>query len=249
MTVPSSPAARGLPTCLVLQHVAPERPYHIADELSRAGVRIELCRVFDGDRAPDDIAGYQGLVVMGGPMSASSDEGFPSRQSELSLLEKALVSSIPVLGVCLGAQLLAVAAGANVYPGSAGAEIGWGPVSFTPAASQDALLAGLPPDLDVMHWHGDTFDLPVGAVRLASNARYANQAFRCGTSAWGLQFHLEVGPDAVSAFLDAFGDEALANGAQPDQVTADTPNVLAVLGPARDLVLGRFSALVAAAAD
>lgn len=97
---------------------------------------------------------------------------------------------------------MAVAAGGKVYPGPAGPEIGWGLVRLSDAAEDDRLLGGLPRQLEVLHWHGDTFDLPPGAVHLATGALYPNQAFRWGPTAWGLQFHLEVDNGAVAAFLE-----------------------------------------------
>jgi GMP synthase-like glutamine amidotransferase len=230
----------------VVQHAAPEGPYRLATALAEAGVGTEVRHVYKGEAVPAGTAGYGGVVVMGGPMSAASDTGFPSRRAELALLAQALAGRVPVLGVCLGAQLLALAAGGTVYEGASGPEIGWGAVALAPEALPDLLLGGLPPTLDVMHWHGDTFDLPPGAVHLASSARYHNQAFRAGGQAWGFQFHLEVDAPAVDAFLAGFGAEALAAGRRPEEIAHAAPAVLARLAPVRDVVLGRFASLVAA---
>ena len=135
---------------------------------------------------------FDGIVVMGGPMSAYSDEGFPTRRRELELLADALVRGVPTLGVCLGAQLLALAAGGRALAGKVGPEVGWAPVEFTEHAKEDSLLAGLPRQIIVLHWHGDTFELPPHAVELAASPLYRGQAFRVGSQAWGFQFHLEV---------------------------------------------------------
>jgi GMP synthase-like glutamine amidotransferase len=234
----------GVPRCLVVQHVEPEGPYAIGDALRAAGTTVDLRRVFAGDPVPDDAAGIDGLVVMGGPMSATSDEGFASRGAEISLLADAVAREVPSLGVCLGAQLLAHAAGGSVFAGTAGAEIGWGDVELRDGAGDDPLLGGLPPRLTVLHWHGDTFALPAGAVHLASNDRYPNQAFRVGPAAWGLQFHVEVDGQAVAAFLAAFGDEAAAAGSDPEAIGAATPAALEALGRWRDAIAGRFAELV-----
>ena len=235
-----------MPSCLVVQHVEPESPYLIGQALEEAGVTVDLRAVFAGDPLPSDLAGVSGLVVMGGPMSAVSDEGFPSRRAELDLLVDGLHRGLPTLGVCLGAQLLALAAGGSVYPGASGAEIGWAPVELTHEAGDDLLLAGLPGELTVLHWHGDTFDLPAGAVLLAVNSRYRHQAFRRGPRAWGLQFHLEVDRSAVAAFLEAFGDDARRAGSTPESIAHDSDGALAVLEPHRAKVLARFAELVAA---
>ena len=148
-----------------------------------------------------------------------------------------------MLGVCLGAQLLAAAAGAAVYPGGRGFEVGWAPVSLSDDAAADPLLAGLPQSWTVLHWHGDTFDLPGGAVHLASSERYVNQAFRWGDSAWGFQFHVEVDGPAVEAFALDFPDEAAA---APGGVSGRVAEAaLAALAPIRDQVCARFAVVVA----
>jgi GMP synthase-like glutamine amidotransferase len=237
-----------MPSCLVVQHVAPESAFVIGDALADVGVGIDVLSVFRGAEVPSDCSGFDGLVVMGGPMSATSDHDFPTREAEIKLIADALDRSVPTLGICLGAQLLAVAGGASVYPGSAGFEIGWAPVELTPACVDDGLFAGLPQHLDVMHWHGDTFDLPGGAERLIGNSTYANQGFRIGTSAWGLQFHLEVTESAVDGFLTAFPADAARVTGGVDAIRNATPSAIAALAGSRDTVVGRFARLVAAQA-
>jgi GMP synthase-like glutamine amidotransferase len=215
-----------LPSCLIVQHAAPERPYGLAEALLARGVEVIGRAVFDGEPVPDEAGAFDGVVVMGGPMSARSDDGFPTRRTEMALLADAFRRKVPTLGVCLGAQLLAAAAGGTVCQGEAGPEIGWGPVELAPAADADALLSGTVSPLTVLHWHGDTFSLPPGAVLLASSERYRNQAFRVGPAAWGLQFHIEVDRAAVAAFVAAFGDEAAAAGSDPAVIESRAPGVL-----------------------
>jgi GMP synthase (glutamine-hydrolysing) len=138
------------------------------------------------------------LVVMGGPISAYEEDKYPFLADELSLLEKRLGAGEPVLGVCLGAQLMARALGARVYAGN-GKEIGWKPVTLSAAglASPLAILEGA----TLLHWHGDTFDLPAGATLLASTDPYANQAFSHGDRALALQFHAEVDARCIEQWL------------------------------------------------
>jgi GMP synthase-like glutamine amidotransferase len=231
-------------SCLIVQHLAPEGPYVLGEALAAAGVELDLRRVDAGDPVPADLVVHDGLIVMGGPMSATSDEGFATRSAELALLRDALERGRPVLGVCLGAQLLAAAGGGSVFAGAAGAEIGWDEVTLTDDVSSDPLLVGLPRSLGVLHWHGDTFSLPPGASHLASSERYANQAFRIGANAWGFQFHLEVDAGAVARFLASFGSEAAAAGVEPAQIEAASRGRLERLAPSSRRVGDRFAAEV-----
>lgn len=231
-------------TCLVVQHLEPEGPYRIAEALAERGVEVEVCRVFAGDDVPSDVSGHDGLVVMGGPMSAADDAGFPTRGAEILLMGDALARRVPLLGICLGAQLLAVAAGGRVYRGAAGPEIGWMPVRFTDAVKTDPLFTGVHSAVVALHWHGDTFDLPPGAIHLATSDMYANQAFRVGDGAWGLQFHLEVDGAGVAAFMEGFGDDACARGVAPESISGPAASSLVALGPVCERVFGRFAELV-----
>jgi GMP synthase (glutamine-hydrolysing) len=233
------------PSCLILQHVEPEGPYAIGDALAAAGVEGDIRRVYVGESLPADVSDFAGVVVMGGPMAAHSDRGFPSRQAELDLLVDAIARGVPTIGVCLGAQLLALAGGGRVSPGASGPEVGWAPIALTDQAADDPLLGTLPDELTVLHWHGDTFDPPPGSAHLASSSRYRAQAFRIGPRVWGLQFHLEVDERAVAAFLDAFGPDALRAGTTPEVIERESPAALEALLPHRARVLTRFADLVA----
>ncbi|HEY5245624.1 MAG TPA: type 1 glutamine amidotransferase [Acidimicrobiales bacterium] len=240
--------SRALPmsSCLVVQHIEPEGPYAIGDALVAAGIDVVPCRTYAGEPVPGRASDFDGLVVMGGPMSAVSDAGFPTRRQEIALVADALDVALPTLGVCLGSQLLAVAAGGRVMAGRNGLEVGWAPVRFDAAAADDPFLSTVPTELTVLHWHGDTYELPPEAVPLASSASYAQQAFRVGDRAWGLQFHVEVDQVAVDAFVDLFGDDVLAAGTTPEAIRAATPGALAGLVSYRHDMLARFAALVAA---
>lgn len=176
---------------VVVQHVPYEGPGLIGELALVRGLEIEVCHVYEGRSLPraDEL---EGLVVMGGPMGVHDTVEHPHLLGELELITGALADGTPILGVCLGAQLLARSLGARIYPGER-AEIGAGTVTLTPEGSSDPVL-GAPdrPQLPVFHWHGETFDLPPQALRLAGSELYANQAFRFGHCAYGFQFHVEL---------------------------------------------------------
>lgn len=182
----------------VLQHVPFEGPGLLSDAAAEAGAELRVRRLWDGDAVPD-LGDAGGLIVLGGPMNALDDRGHPHLAAERRLLRQALRERVLVLGVCLGAQLLAAAAGADVTVGPE-PEIGPGSVTLTPAAEDDPLLHGVGREMPVLHWHQDTFTLPEDARLLASSGRYPHQAFRLGPRAWGLQFHIEVDAAAVEGF-------------------------------------------------
>jgi GMP synthase-like glutamine amidotransferase len=192
---------------LVLQHAAPEGPAAIGDALRRRGVGTKILRIDQGAVVPESMDGAAGLVVMGGPMSAYDQ--VPQIRAELKLIERVLEEGLPILGVCLGSQLLAAALGARVYP-SDRKEIGWHEVRLRKDAGKDALWRGIDDRFMGFHWHGDLFDLPKGATPLASSSLTELQAFRAGEKAYGLLFHLEVGEAQIRDFVKSFGDELSA---------------------------------------
>jgi GMP synthase-like glutamine amidotransferase len=174
---------------LVLQHIACEPPGVFEDVLQARGAEIHRAELDEGDALPDWRT-FDAIVAMGGPMSASDDETLPWLTAEKQLIGDAVRAGMPFWGVCLGVQLLAASLGARVYPGAA-PEVGLLPVRLTEEGRSDPVLGGVGDELLTLQWHGDTFDLPDGAVRLARSPAYENQAFRF-ERAYGLQFHLEV---------------------------------------------------------
>jgi GMP synthase-like glutamine amidotransferase len=180
----------------VVQHTATEGPGLLVDVFAEAGIAVRVVRFDVGDLLPAP-AETSGIVVMGGPMSVHDTDEYPWLKSEKRWLAKAVDTGLPVLGVCLGAQLLATALGAPVITGDS-PEVGIGAVVLNDDGRADPVLGPEGAGLPVVHWHGDTFGIPTGAVRLASSDRYENQAFRLGDHVYGLQFHLEV-DDEVAA--------------------------------------------------
>jgi GMP synthase (glutamine-hydrolysing) len=191
----------------VIQHHPVENLGNIAEALEGAALAWQYVRIFEGQPVPTVMKGAGGLILMGGPQSVYDDAAqFPSCKDEMRLIESALKDDRPILGVCLGSQILAAALGAKVYKG-ARREIGWHPVRLTPEAKDDRLLQGVPEEFTGFHWHGDIFDLPRDAVTLASSEITPIQAFRYRDKAYGFLFHLEVSELSVRAMVRAFTDE------------------------------------------
>lgn len=188
---------------LFLIQIEIEGPGRIADCLRQRGLPSEEVHLYRGDPLPDSPKPYSAVVPLGGPMNVYEEERYPFLRDEDRLLRRALAEELPVLGLCLGAQLLAKAAGAKVRKNPT-AEIGWMDVDILPEGQADPLFSGLPTRLPVFQWHGDTFELPEGAEWLASSPRCTHQAFRLGRRAYGLQFHLEVTPAMVIEWTEAY---------------------------------------------
>jgi GMP synthase-like glutamine amidotransferase len=185
---------------LVLQHIACEPPGVYEDVLDEHDATIHRVELDEGDPLPD-WREFDAIVAMGGPMGALDDDEHPWLTDEKRLIADAVRSGLPFWGVCLGVQLLAASLGARVYSGSA-PEVGVLPVLLTDEALADPVFVGTPRELLSLQWHGDTFDLPDGATRLAGSPAYPNQAFRVGADAYGVQFHLEVSPALAREWAD-----------------------------------------------
>ena len=186
----------------VLQHVPYEGIGSIASWLESQKATIRYTRFFEADPLPSP-GSVDTVIAMGGPMSVNDEDKLPWLISEKQFIRDAILQGIPVLGICLGAQLIAGAMGAKVYRNPV-KEIGWCPVRAIPAATEKFRL---PTDCTVFHWHGETFDLPPGAVLLASSDGCKNQAFQINRNVIGLQFHLEATPESVSALVENCRDE------------------------------------------
>jgi GMP synthase - Glutamine amidotransferase domain len=178
---------------IVLRHVAFEDLGLLAPALARAGWDHDILEAATADLTQKRIADADLLIVLGGPVGVGDIGDYPFLAQEIALLEKRLARDRPTLGICLGSQLMAAALGARVYAGPV-KEIGWSPLQLTDDGRASCLAPLGESDATVLHWHGDTFDLPAGAMRLASTAAYANQAFAFGKNALALQFHVEADP-------------------------------------------------------
>ena len=181
------------PVC-VLQHVPYEGQGYIADYLQDRGLAFDVVRLWEPYVLPD-VSQCSALIVMGGPMGVYDE--FPSKHDELALI-KAAAGTVPMLGICLGSQLLAHALGARVYPN--GKEVGYYSVQLTPEGQACPLFKGFAPDVRVLEWHGDAFDLPNDGALLATSAACRHQAF-AWKNAYGILFHIEMTPAMVRGLL------------------------------------------------
>lgn len=225
----------------VLQHHPVENLGAIADALEGAALAWQYVRVADGQPVPADMKGAGGLIVMGGPMGVYQAERYPWLRDEMRLIEDAVKSNLPVLGVCLGAQIVAAALGAKVERNPNGKEIGWHPIRLSDSANDDRLMRGLPATLTPFHWHGDIFELPDGAVSLASSDKTPCQAFRYGDKAYGFQFHLEVTAESVAAMAAAFAKDLMREKISGERVIAQAADFMPALEKISGTVFSRWA--------
>ena len=225
-----------------LLHAVPETPGLIAESLARRGIELKTVRGYAGEPIPKRMEDRDALLVMGGPMGVYEQDRYPFLREEIHLIRDALQAGKPVLGVCLGSQLLAAALGAKVAP--ARREIGWYPVTLSDAAASDPLWRGVDRTFVPFHWHGDAFEIAPGAVSLASSEITPHQAFRHGEDVYGLLFHLEVDEGILRGMLEHFGDDLPKAGADRDQVLAQAPKALTDLSRVGRSVFDRWAARI-----
>jgi len=220
---------------IVIQHEPGEGPGTLTPFLRGA----RLVRPFAGDVVPRE---PDALVVLGGGMGVAEQHRLPHLADEIQLLRRCLEKDRPVLGICLGSQLLAAAAGAEVAKAE-GKEIGFYRVRLTPQARDDELFSAAPTNFVAFHWHGDAFTLPNGAVPLASSTLTPLQAFRCGSRAWGVQFHLEVDEEVLGSMLSGEA-ELLEAGVDPARLRAEAERELPRLREIARAVFARWAGLL-----
>jgi len=180
---------------LAFRHVPFEGAGHIGDVLRKRGIELEYADLYRNGASDPDISAYSGLIFLGGPMSANDPLPFLDR--ERAIVRRAIERGQPMLGICLGSQLIARVLGADVHRNGE-KEIGWFDIQFSAAVDGDPLFHGIESPEMVFHWHGDTWELPHGAELLASSQACRNQAFRYGRNIYGIQFHVEVTPAMIA---------------------------------------------------
>lgn len=228
---------------LVLQHVAHELLGTLNPLLKRAGFRIRYVNFARHPDAQPTLDGYDGLVILGGPMSVNDAGRLPYLTAEMKLIEAALVRNIPVLGICLGAQLIAKTLGAAVYP-TREKEIGWYDVSPTDQACGDPLVRTFAATEKIFQWHGETFDIPRSTRHLAVSSLCANQAFRYGDTVYGFQFHLEVDEPMIQRWLRVAENRrevtTLSSVRTPECIHQETTEHIGRLRELSERVFGEF---------
>jgi GMP synthase (glutamine-hydrolysing) len=217
----------------VIRHLAFEDLGSFAPVIETLGLSY---RYYDAgvDELQEPIENADLLIVMGGPIGVYETERYPFLTVELEALKTRLIRRRPTLGICLGAQLIAAALGARVYPGKV-KEIGWGLLQLT-EKGRDSCLAALE-NIPVLHWHGDTFDLPDGADLLAGNENYPHQAFALGETILGIQCHAEVDPNGIERWLIGHCCELNQTGIEPNEIRQRTHAVSRQIVPASETLL------------
>ncbi|HYZ89752.1 MAG TPA: type 1 glutamine amidotransferase [Myxococcales bacterium] len=225
---------------LVVQHEPFEGPGTLAEALG--GCDLCLARTYANEPVPGALDG-DGLLVLGGGMGVYEADRYPHLRDEMRLLRNAVRAGRPVLGICLGSQLLAAALGGEVAKAPR-KEIGWFGVELLPGSRDDALFSAAPTSFTAFHWHGDAFTLPEGAVPLARSAQTPLQAFRAGPSAWGVQFHLETDAQVLEAMLGSGEAELSAAAVDAAAIRARAPSELPRLRRLALDVFSRWAALL-----
>lgn len=224
-----------------LQHIACEGLGILEGIFQDREIDYRYIRLDQGEALPsrDEIAAGA-LVILGGPMNVYEEDVYPYLKEETELIRYGLSAKVPMIGVCLGAQMIARAAGARVYAGQT-KEIGWYRIQLTPAASEDPLFSLVDSNTKVFQWHGDTFDLPDGAVNLASSDLFPHQAFCLNENAHAIQFHLEVDETMVLDWVWEYREEIKSEGIDFQKIYKDTDEEIGNLNNLGNQIFTTFS--------
>ncbi len=199
---------------IIFRHLHQEKLGSLEEVLTARGIDYKYFNTAREDFSQIDPQGADLLLIMGGPIGVYQADDYPFLYKVIEAAQKRLKAGLPVFGICLGAQIIARALGAEVYPGKNGKERGWHPIALTEEGKRGPLAHIAPEKTNMFHWHGDTFDLPEGATRLASSEKYQNQAFSWGGNTLGVQFHPEVTESLLQEWFVGLVDEVTGPNAQ-----------------------------------
>lgn len=228
---------------VAIQNFQVESPELIAVVLREQGIEVELVKTYQGQPVPDNLDAHPGLVVLGGPMGVNDADKYPFITDVLNLISHALEQNKPVLGICLGSQLLAHVLGSPITKGKQ-KEIGWHPVTLSAQGQADALFTGCPQSFTPLHWHGDVYNLPAGATLLASSEMTPCQAFRFECTAYGILFHMEVTSGVLSGWAGEFAGEMAEVGLSESELLAGGETHLPTLEPIGRSVFSRWARML-----
>lgn len=227
----------------VLQHTPTETLGTIEDVLRGRQIGFNYIETHIGKAVPRGMGDTAGLIVMGGPMGVYEQVKYPFLRDEMRLIESALARERPVLGICLGSQLLAAVLGADVSKGES-QELGWHAVTLSDDATQDPIFSDVTGEFWPFHWHGDVFSLPEKAAKLAASRQTPCQAFRYGQNAYGILCHLEVTQAQIAQMLLDFADELAEAAGDAAHIAAQTPRYLPGLQEIAGGVFGRWASML-----
>lgn len=232
---------------LVLRHVPHEHLGTLANSLRAKNIVYDYLNLYECKIPNISVDDLSGLVILGGPMNVYETDRYPFLEREDRLIREAIDKNIPVLGICLGAQLIAKSLGAPVTKNRE-KEIGWYPLRITEEAKRDKLFQYFNTEETVFQWHGDTFQIPKGAIRLAESPLCANQAFRYNSNVYGLQFHIEVTPQMITEWLNVHDNQeeiaSLKGKIDPEIIKDQTPKFIGNLNSLADSVFSEFCELI-----
>ncbi|MCD4781206.1 MAG: type 1 glutamine amidotransferase [Candidatus Omnitrophica bacterium] len=225
---------------LFIKNIDIEGPETLGLFFISKGYAIEIFDLSRGDALPQDLSGFDAVIVLGGAMNVYEEEKHSFLKAEDELIRKVLFQKIPFLGLCLGSQLLAKACGAQVVP-SPRKEVGFSKITLTPEGQRDELFEGLPKSIEVFQWHEDMFQLCPQATLLAQAEACPHQAFRVGPNAYGLQFHVEITPESIESWSRTYlGDEERVYMAKTQKMLYDYRNIKDRFDHYAQIIYGNF---------
>jgi len=228
---------------LVVQHAEPENLGRIAEAVTGEHLEYACIRPDLGQPIPSNLNGYGGLILMGGPQSVYQEDQFPYLRAEKALTAHAITSDRPVLGICLGSQILAEVLGSRVQPGRA-FELGWKKVTLSPRVADDPVLGRTSDVLMPLHWHGDVYDLPPGSEPVGSSELTPVQGFAFRKRFYGILFHLETTLNQLVAMVKAFPEDVSRAGLTAEALLVEAPARLAALREPGLEVFRRWASLI-----